>query len=153
MSLELTVRQLKHEDASLDDYRALRIRLWPDCLESCDREIEDILANPDVWAVFIVSLESEGAAGFIEVHLREFAEGADSSPVAFIEGWYVLPEQRKHGLGRALLRAAEIWALSQGCRELGSDTQVNNYLSIEVHRQLGFQEVERLVCFLKRLQN
>ncbi len=49
------------------------------------------------------------------------------------------------------MKAAETWALSQGCTELGSDTQADNRLSIEVHNQLGFQEVERLVCFLKRI--
>ena len=135
------------------DYRSLRVRLWPDCQADCDREIAEILADPDRWAVFIARLSGQDVVGFIEVRLREFAEGATSSPVAFVEGWFILPEQRGHGVGKALLRAAERWALSRGCDELGSDTQASNHLSIGIHKHLGFQEVERLVCFLKRLKD
>jgi aminoglycoside 6'-N-acetyltransferase I len=145
------VKQLEFDDALVSDYRSLRIRLWPDCREDCDREVAEILSNPGRWAVFVVSLEAQSPVGFIEVRLREFAEGASSSPVAFIEGWFVVSEQRRHGIGKALMKAAETWALSQGCTELGSDTQAENHLSIEIHKQLGFQEVERLVCFLKRI--
>ncbi len=134
----------------MSDYRLLRIRLWPDCREDCDREVAEILADQARWAVFVVCVDGQRAVGFIEIRLREFAEGASSSPVAFVEGWFVIPEQRRRGLGTALMKAAETWALSQGCTELGSDTQADNRLSIEVHNQLGFQEVERLVCFLKR---
>jgi len=47
--------------------------------------------------------------------------------------------------------AAENWAISRGCNELGSGTELSNRLSIEVHGRLGFQEVERLVRFLKRI--
>jgi aminoglycoside 6'-N-acetyltransferase I len=147
----LAVRQIKHADPFVADYRYLRIQLWPDCRDDCDREIGQILANSACWAAFVVSLKKQAPVGFIEVHLREFAEGANDSPVAFVEGWFVLPQYRRRGFGRALMRAAEDWALSRDCRELGSDTQAHNQLSIEVHKQLGFEEVERLVCFLKRL--
>lgn len=88
-----------------------------------------------------------------EVGLREFAEGISSSPVAFVEGWFIIPEQRRRGLGKALLDAAERWAVSRGCHELGSDTQASNHPSIDIHKHLGFKEVERLVCFLKRLKD
>jgi aminoglycoside 6'-N-acetyltransferase I len=151
MESAFAVTQIQHAGPFVAEYRSLRIQLWPDCREDCDREVARILANPDGWAVFVVSLAGKAAVGFIEVHLREFAEGASNSPVAFVEGWFVLPEQRRRGLGRGLMRAAENWALSRGCHELGSDTQAHNQLSIEVHRRLGFHEVERLVCFLKRL--
>ncbi len=152
MQSRFTVRQLERGDALLSGYRSLRIQLWPDCAGDCDREIEEILSAPDGWAVFVASLDGQKAVGFIEVRLREFAEGAYSSPVAFIEGWFVIVEQRRFGLGSALVKATENWAVSKGCQELGSDTQVNNFLSIQVHERLGFKEVERLVCFLKQLE-
>jgi aminoglycoside 6'-N-acetyltransferase I len=145
---EFTVRQLARDDAFVPAYRSLRIQLWPDC-DDCDREIATILANPASWTAFILLQGGHTAAGFIEVHLREYAEGSSNSPVAFIEGWFVVPEQRRQGLGRVLVKAAEDWAVSKGCNELGSDTEASNNLSIQVHKQLGFQEVERLVCFLK----
>ena len=52
-----------------------------------------------------------------------------------------------------LVKATEDWAVSRGCHELGSDTELSNGLSIQVHGRLGFEEVERLVCFLKRIEN
>jgi aminoglycoside 6'-N-acetyltransferase I len=151
MPLPWTVRQIGAEDVLLPGYRSLRLQLWPECRDDCDGEIAQILARPDDWAVFVVSRGGHAPAGFLEVHLREYAEGARRSPVAFVEGWYVVPEQRGCGLGKALMKAAENWALDRGCDELASDTQIDNELSIAVHRRLGFHEMERLVCFLKRL--
>lgn len=90
--------------------------------------------------------------GFLEIRLRDCAEGASSSPVAFIEGWFVLPEHRRQGLGKALVQAAENWAASRGCIEIASDTQIDNRVSIAAHERLGYKQVEQLVCFLKRLK-
>jgi len=53
--------------------------------------------------------------------------------------------------GGMLMSAAENWAISRGYNELGSDTEANNGLSIQAHARLGFEEVERLVCFLKQI--
>src|SRR5688572_31355457 len=47
------------------------------------------------------------SAGFIELGLRTYAEGCESSPVPFIEGWYVDADARGTGLGAALVRSAE----------------------------------------------
>lgn len=45
--------------------------------------------------------------GFVEVSLRDVAEGAWTSPVGYLEAWYVEPEFRKQGIGRKLFTAAE----------------------------------------------
>jgi aminoglycoside 6'-N-acetyltransferase I len=133
-------------------YRELRIQLWPECTDDCDREISEILTDPVRWAVFVASLENQQMVGFLEIRLRDCAEGASSSPVAFIEGWFVLPEHRRQGLGKALVQAAENWAASRGCIEIASDTQIDNRVSIAAHERLGYKQVEQLVCFLKRLK-
>ena len=49
------------------------------------------------------------------------------------------------------LRAAEDWARSQGCKEMASDTQIENHLSQRVHEALGFQVTERSVIYRKPL--
>jgi hypothetical protein len=52
----------------------------------------------------------------------------------------------------AIVRAqAEQWATSLGYSELGSGTEIENHVSIAAHLALGFEEVERFVCFLKKL--
>ena len=37
-----------------------------------------------------------------------------------------------------------------GEMELVSDAEITNTRSIELHKQLGFEETERIVCFLKK---
>jgi len=46
--------------------------------------------------------------------------------------------------------AAEDWARQSGYRELASDTETHNQYSIDLHQRLGFLEVERGVCLVKK---
>jgi len=89
--------------------------------------------------------------GFAEVDLRPYVDGCRSAPVGYLEGWYVAPAHRRRGVGRALVRAAERWARAQGCSEMASDTGLDNTVSQQAHRTLGYAEVERLVHFRRDL--
>ena len=102
-------------------------------------------------AVFVAERAVGGLGGFIEVGSRSVAEGCTTSPVAYIEAWYVDPDLRRMGVGRALFAAAEDWAREQGFREIGSDTQFDNEVSINAHKALGYTETDRIVCFLRTL--
>src|SRR5262249_18295009 len=135
----------------VDAYCRLRTMLWPMSEEESRREAAEILAVPEKWAVFVAHDNATGPLGFVEVRLREFAEGASSSPVGFLEGWYVVLEARKKGVGRRLVEAGEEWARSRGCTEMASNTEIERTGSIEAHKRLGYEEVERDVCFLKKL--
>jgi aminoglycoside 6'-N-acetyltransferase I len=105
----------------------------------------------------LVALEPRSTAptllGFAEVSRRPYAEGCETSPVGFLEGWYVVPECRRQGIGRALVAAAEAWARALGCREFASDALVENTLSAAAHRALGFEEVVVIRCFRKGLSS
>ena len=50
-----------------------------------------------------------------------------------------------------LVAAAEDWARGRGFADLGSDTDLDNELSRQVHMKLGFEEASRTVTFRKRL--
>jgi aminoglycoside 6'-N-acetyltransferase I len=126
-------------------------KFWPMGDAVCEREAEQILGNSR-WAVFIARLEDGSVAGFLETNLRDYAEGAESSPAGYLEGLYISAEYRRQGIGAALVRAGEQRALAKGCTEIASDAQIDNAISIELHKRMGYQEVERQVCFLKRLQ-
>src|SRR4030095_6737591 len=71
--------------------------------------------------------------------------------VGYIEGWYVYPHCRRQGVGRALVRAAEEWAMSRGCRWMASDTEVENTLSQAAHAALGYRTVGTLAHFARPL--
>ena len=89
--------------------------------------------------------------GFIERSIRPFADGCDSRPIAYVEGWYVEPPSRNCGVGRALMRAAEQWARDRGFTELASDTALANEVGYAAHASCGFVETERLIKLRKAL--
>ena len=84
--------------------------------------------------------------------LRSIAEGCRTTPVPYVEGWYVMPEARRRGIGRELMGAAESWARERGDVEIASDALIDNLPSERAHRALGFVEVERAIHFRKDLQ-
>jgi aminoglycoside 6'-N-acetyltransferase I len=87
-----------------------------------------------------VSHDEAGAlTGFLEVDLRSHADGCDPArPVGYVEGWFVQEKFRKQGVGRELMRAAEGWAHTQGCREIASDALIDNKDSQHAHEALEF---------------
>jgi|SRR5579863_1161519 len=127
----------------------MRASLWPDA--SC----EDHLKEPGGTlpaAIFVAHDQAGELIGFLEVGLRSHADGCDAAqPVGFVEGWFVQEGSRTRGVGRALMRAAEQWARSQGCIEMASDTLIDNPLGQLAHEALGFEVVDRCVHYRKNL--
>ena len=136
-----------------DKLEWLRMRqgLWPDApVEYLDYDLDDVLADPD-QAVFIASQADGKPVAFIETGLRSHVEGCETSPVGYIEAWYVDPHVRGQKLGSEMMRTAEQWAREKGMSEMASDTWLENEVSIQAHLKLGYSEAERLVHFVKRL--
>jgi aminoglycoside 6'-N-acetyltransferase I len=137
----------------IPEWLRLRQRLWPgnDDEENWPGELRGILSSRR-WEAFVAVAQGGNLVGFLEAHLREYAEGCSTSPVGFIEGWYVEEEYRRLGIGGALVQAAERWAIARGCTEMASDALLENNLSRRCHQALGYEEVERQVCFRKPLR-
>lgn len=133
-----------------DDYvewRRMRTALWPSQTES---DMAAWLLRRD--AVIFVAERAPGLlSGFIEVGERSCANGCDTSPVAYVEGWYVDDGSRRQRVGAGLMVAAEAWARDQGYRELASDTEIDNTTSQAAHGRIGFEETDRLVTYRKTL--
>jgi aminoglycoside 6'-N-acetyltransferase I len=129
----------------------MRAALWPD--EDAGElyaDLEELLADPTQVA-FVAERDDGRLCGFAEASVRRYANSNDESPCAFLEGWWVDEDVRRAGVGRALLAAVEDWARGQGFTELGSDALLDNTLSHQVHRALGFEERERVIYFRKWL--
>ena len=100
-------------------------------------------------------MAKDGAAltGFAEASVRrDYVNGCATSPVAFVEGLYVVPQQRRLGVARALVAAIEDWALARGLSELASDALLESRPSHAMHEALGLRETERVVYFRKALR-
>jgi aminoglycoside 6'-N-acetyltransferase I len=117
----------------------LRQALWPHCTpEEHLSEMSMFCANPERYAQFIAYAQSGQAMGFVEAAVRtDYVNGTRSSPVAFLEGIYVVPEERRKGIARSLVAAVECWARDVGCHEFASDAALENQLSHAMHRALG----------------
>ncbi|MGE5139637.1 MAG: aminoglycoside 6'-N-acetyltransferase, partial [Rudaea sp.] len=140
------------EPADRAEWLRMRLALWPDQTpEELSAEIDELARTGEKLAVFVAARPEGGLGGFVEASLRPYAEGCTTRPVGYLEGWYVDPDVRRQGVGAALVRAAEQWAREQGCREMGSDTWLDNLTGWHAHRALGYREVERLITFIKPL--
>ena len=135
-------------------WAALRGALWPDAPHDALRaEAGAMLAQPSGDQVTFVAVDEAGAIhGFVEAALRrDYVNGCETSPVAFLEGIYVRPEHRAAGIGRRLVARVSIWAREQGCSEIASDALIENADSHAFHAAIGFEETERVVYFRQRL--
>jgi aminoglycoside 6'-N-acetyltransferase I len=145
------------EPSDIPQLSQLRETLWPDSsTEKHAAELAQIFAGniPSIlpMVIFVAAAPDGALLGFLEVGLRSHADGCDwSHSVGYVEGWFVSENVRRLGIGAALLRAAEDWSRAQGCKEIASDTQIENVVSQRAHQALGFQIAERAVLFRKSL--
>jgi len=144
-----TIREVTERDRA--DWVRLREALWPGALSDHEAETRKHFENPARVPVVFVAEADERVVGFLELDCRKYAPGCSSSPVPFIEGWYVEPGLQRRGIGRALVHAAEEWARAAGHHEIASDAEAENADGIAAHRAVGYQEVERVVCFRRSL--
>jgi aminoglycoside 6'-N-acetyltransferase I len=131
----LRIRPAGPADAEV--WATLRHELWPDeSVSELAAEADAFFeaADPQPAQVLLAESPESDVIGFAELSLRPYAEGCSTSPVAFLEGWYVVPGSRR-----------------QGGREFASDTQIDNILSIAAHQALGFEDAGALRCFRKDL--
>ena len=132
---------------------ALRAALWPDQagVDGAD-DLAEALEPADDTCV-LLAIDPEGTPiGVVEARLRrDYVNGASTSPVGFLEAWYVAPAWRGCGVGRMLVAGVEAWARGRGCRELASDALLGNIPAHAAHLGCGFVETERVVYFLRRL--
>lgn len=148
-SMDILIRQVEPNDRG--EWLRMRLALWPDHSAGEFRlEMEAMLIDPDC-AVFVAVRQDGTLGGFLEAAQRKYADGCDTSPVGYIEGWYVDQDLRRQGIGGLLVTAAEGWARQRGLAEMASDSLIDNHISYLAHQRLGYQEMERLVHYCKRL--
>ena len=139
-------------EADIEHWSRMRDSLWPDSSTINMEEIEDYFSNTSngIQECFLVE-EMGKPVGFVELNIRDYAEGSTCDKVPYVEGWFVDEAHRGKGLGKLLMKQAESWAKENGYSEIASDTELERAESIAVHKKLGFIETDRIVCFLKKL--
>lgn len=130
----------------------LALRLWPHHTQAeLTDEFKELL-EAGKTVVFLASSERWQVA-FAQCSIRtDYVEGTEGSPVGYLEGIYVSPECRRRGVAKALIRACEAWAQERGCRQLASDCELDNDVSLVFHVGSGFKEANRVICFVKDIR-
>ena len=143
---QVAIRPVTPDDR--DAWLRMRQALWPDVdAEDHAREVAVQLdQDPDEGAVFVAGHGGD-AVGFLEVSRTPEAPGCDTCPVGLVEAWFVEPDVRRLGIGRALVEAARAWTRSQGMVEMASDARADNRVSRRAHRAVGFEETDEAVHF------
>ncbi|WDZ50397.1 AAC(6')-Ighjkrstuvwx family aminoglycoside N-acetyltransferase [Acinetobacter vivianii] len=135
----------------LADWLQLRILLWPDHEDAHLLEMRQLLEQRYTLQLLSYN-DQQQAIAMLEASIRyEYVNGTQTSPVAFLEGIYVLPEYRRSGVATTLVQQVEDWAKQFSCTEFASDAAIDNTISHAMHRALGFQETERVVYFKKKI--
>jgi aminoglycoside 6'-N-acetyltransferase I len=139
----------------------MRADLWPNCpyeehLSETSAMIESKVIDKELsWVIFVYEREEGHLGGFIEVSEKVVEKGFLTNPIPYIEGWYMDPDLRGKGIGKSLVEKTEEWARLEGFTEIGSDADLDNDLSIAIHKWLGYQVIgsnDESLLFKKNLK-
>jgi aminoglycoside 6'-N-acetyltransferase I len=137
---------------NLKELTALTLMLWKECDYTEELENSKAILKSKQETAFLLEKQQQ-YIGFILLSMRtDYVEGTRSTPVAYIEGLFIIPKQRKRGYAQMLVDKGEQWGKNMGCLEYASDTKINNHISIQFHQQCGFKEAKRIVCFSKAIK-
>ena len=143
---------LEANKSRIDELTILGLLLWP------DNDFEDLkddfsqLMESEYNKVYLYFHENSCVA-FIHLSVRrDYVEGSNSSPVAYVEGIYVKPEYRRQGISKQLITAGEQWGRALGCTQIASDIEQSNTESFDFHLGVGFKETNRLITFIKDIR-
>lgn len=129
----------------------MALDLWPqDSRQDMLLLFQEIHSDP--LKIIFMAWAKKKAIGFAFLSSRtDYVEGATRYPVGYLEGIYVEPQWRRQTVGHLLLEHAEVWCKKQGYSEFASDVEINNDASHLFHKELGFQEQNRIICYCKKL--
>ena len=135
-------------EADRERWLELRAGLYPElALDRHDAAIGRLLASAARRAAFVYApADAATASGFVEV-----SRDGDDAGIARVDALYVVPGERRRGVGRALLEAASDWASRSGCRTLQCAWPLADEPAHAGLRALGFDERGREVRYSRTL--
>ena len=138
---------------NFNEWLSMGVALWPRHKRKGLEKVFRAELKSHKHKHFLAQNESGEYLGFINLALRsDYVQGSSSSPVGYVEGIYVKPKYRKQGVAKELIKQAEKWAKKQGCKELGSDTELSNIDSQKFHKNLGFKKADVIVHYIRKIK-
>lgn len=147
------IRELTKQD--FQQWSALRLLLWPDCpIDETEEAFHFYFskARNKRQKILVTENEAGNLIAFLEGAIRsDYVEGADTSPVGYVEGIFVVMEYRNWGIGQSLVDQFSFWLKSKNITEMGSDCDLDNTASLRFHMAIGFKKASRNIHFIKKL--
>ncbi len=136
-------------DQNLEQLTILSLELWSEIDFVEEKKSWRMVLNSENEICYLVKIENT-YIGFIHIAIRQcYVEGAENFPVAYVEAVYIKDGFRNSGIASELIKMGELWTKSKGLSQMASDAEIDNKISIEFHKKVGFEEVNRVVCFIK----
>jgi len=143
---------IKANQEHLEDWTNLAIMLFPESTFEDELKFHKEILELEKEVGFLYQKDDK-YVGFMNISIRsDYVNGTDTSPVVYIEAIYVLSEYRQYGIGRKFIEHAEQYAKQMGITQLASDCIIDNTLSENFHKNCGFIEKERVICFVKDVE-
>lgn len=142
------IQIIKATNENVNELTDMGLELWPNNeYEYLKNDFTYIIGH--LKDIIYLARSDKEYIGFIHMSIRnDYVEGSNTSPVAYLEGIYTKPDFRKMGVARDLYNAGIKWAKSKGCSQVGSDIGLNNDLCFNFHGKMGFEEANRVICFI-----
>ena len=117
--------------------------------DQAPRAIADIRRQIDEDTVLVAEGPDGVVLGFAQIAIRDLGGYFQFAKVPEIENLAVLEGRRGRGVGRALMDAAEAWAVGAGYPEIWVDAWTFNEPAAGLYRRQGFRPLS--TRFRKRL--
>ena len=136
--VETAVRDARADDA--DALSRLCAQLGYPATESViPPRLARLQADPNARA--LVADAGDGPIGLATVHLRHTIN--HEAPIAQLTLLVVDESQRTHGVGRALVEAAEQWAHAKGCHRIVVTTALQRADAHAFYERIGYRHTGR----------
>jgi GNAT superfamily N-acetyltransferase len=143
---EIVVRPMRPSD--LEGVRALFEQLgYSSTVVQLAQRYDQLTQDPD-FQLLVAEDEHGEVVGTVSVHGHHTLE---SPSLAEVDGLVVDKRRRRSGIGRALMRAAEAWAVRQGYNELFLRTNITRADTHRFYRGIGYDSPKTHLIFVRPL--
>lgn len=118
---------------------------YPSQSEEITRRLRDL--PPERSGIFVAVIDNK-VLGWVHVNLLSRLQVSNAAEIA---GLVVDEKSRSKAIGRALLKAAEAWAIEKDCSTMYVRTNVVRHGAHVFYRHLGYQQVKTSLTFTKSL--
>jgi len=123
---------------------------YPTTPEAMAPRLHHLLANPGIHSIYVAAEDPSRLLGWIHVTRRDLLEW---EPRAEILGLVVEKTARNGGIGRALVIAAERWAIEQGFEEIVVRSAVFRQESHPFYEHIGYERSKSQHVYHRRIVN